>query len=323
MKNKFISFAINIFALFTVFFLLFFPKEMIYAAKNGLLIWFNNVIPSLFPFMITVNIITSKSLKISNFLSCCFEKLFNTNPHGITAYVFGMLSGYPLGAKITSDLYFNKQISSADVQKLLFFCCNAGPMFIIGTVACEIINIPFVGYIILVSSFLSNTLCGIISGRILFSPKERFSISFCCVENKKSSAVENSCEAIVKVGGYIILFSVITEILSLTGITEFFAKCISLFTPLGFIESKALFSGIFEMTCGIKEISASTAPVAVKSALGAFVLSFGGLSVIFQSADFLKGTKISIPLFVFGKLLNGILTSVFTYVIVYLETTLG
>lgn len=306
------------FALFTAFFLLFFPKEMISAAKNGLLIWFNNVIPSLFPFMITVNIITSKSLKIPFFLSLCFEKLFNTNPHGITAYVFGLLSGYPLGAKITSDLYFNNKITSVDAQKMLFFCCNASPVFIIGTFACEILNMPFIGYIILLSSFLSNTICGIISGRILFSQKERVSISFCCTESKKSSAVENSCEAVIKVGGYIILFSVITEILFLTGITEFFAKCISIFTPLGFTESKSIFSGFFEMTCGIKELSSSISSVAVKSAIGALILSFGSLSVIFQSLDFLKGIKISIPLFVFGKLLNGILTAVFTYVILSL-----
>ncbi len=305
-------------AVLAMVFLLIYPKQTIYFAKSGLLAWFNNVIPSLFPFMVAVNIITGRSgnAGFPHFLTKPFGKLFNVSENGFIVFLFGLLSGYPLGAKIASDLYCKNQLERLDVQKLMVFCSNAGPMFIVGTLSCAVLNSVKVGYILLLCSILSNVLTGIlINNSILrFTASTERTVFACCNENKRnSSAVQNSCEAVIRVGGYVVLFSVIGGMLETLDITDVFSSLISSFIPINSYDIKSMLSGILEMTCGVNSLLNSPSHLALKSALGAFMVSFGGVSVIAQCADFLKDTKINIPFFVFCKLINGTLTSVFTY----------
>ena len=319
MRNGLKILFVNIAAGIIIFFLLFYPEQMIDAAESGLLTWFNNVIPSLFPFMVTVNIITGNSSRLNfpSFMSSAFEKAFKVDGAGIIAYVFGLLSGYPLGAKISADLYFKNKIGKADVQKLIAFCCNAGPMFIVGTLACEILDTPWLGYVILISSLISNTITGMLLNRTVFGlhDKLKYSLNSCSrPENGNSSAVQNSCEALIRVVGYIILFSVISSILEILGIIDVASGVVSIIIPLEYTETKALLTGFLEMTCGINVLAGSTASLGVKAAVSSFLVSFGGISVIAQSADFLRGTGADLKLFVLSKFVNGALTSVITYI---------
>ncbi len=304
----------NISAVIIILFLLFYPEKMIVSAKNGLLSWFNNVVPSLFPFMVMVNIITNNSnLKIPKFIFYSFENIFNVNGHGILAYIFGLLSGYPLGAKISADIYFKNDINSLDVQKLLSFCCNAGPMFIVGTLACQTLNCAKAGYIILISSIISNTFTGIILNRTILNQKNYIYGIYQCSAPKNNSSVQNSCEAVIRVGGYIILFSVISDILEIFGVMSILSKIMSFIIPLGYNELKSILTGSLEMTCGINVLKNSTADLSVKAAIGGFIVSFGGISVIAQSIDFLNGTNINISLFALSKFINGVFTAFITY----------
>ena len=318
MKNIIKINFVNSAAVLAMLFLLIYPKETIYFAKNGLLSWFNNVIPSLFPFMVAVNIITSRSADthFSKFLTQPFSRIFNVNENGFIVFLFGLLSGYPLGAKIASDLYIKNEIEKYDVQKLMVFCSNAGPMFIVGTLACSVLNSVKAGYIILLCSIFSNIVTGILINNSILKYKNSYlkAVYSCNKEkNKNPSAVQNSCEAVIRVGGYVVLFSVIGGILETLDITDIFSAFVSNFVPINTSDIKAFISGILEMTCGVNSLTNSSSPMAVKCAIGAFIISFGGVSVIAQSADFLKDTEISIPFFVVCKFINGIFTSVFTY----------
>ena len=62
------------------------------------------------------------------------KKLFHISPAGVTSLLMGLISGYPLGAKVCCELYQNKSITKTDAERLLAFCNNAGPVFITGTV---------------------------------------------------------------------------------------------------------------------------------------------------------------------------------------------
>ncbi len=318
MKNVFKINLVTSASVLAMVFLLIYPKQTIYFAKSGLLAWFNNVIPSLFPFMVAVNFITGRSgnAGFPKFFTRPFSRIFNVNENGFIAFLFGLLSGYPLGAKIASDLYSKNQLERADVQKLMVFCSNAGPMFIVGTLSCSVLNSVKAGYIILLCSILSNVSTGIIINNSIlkFSRTSSKAVFTCCNDNKKnSSAVQNSCEAVIRVGGYVVLFSVIGGILETLDVTDVFSALISNFIPINAYDVKSLLSGILEMTCGINSLLNSPSPLELKCTFGAFMVSFGGVSVIAQCADFLKDTGINIPFFVLCKLINGILTAVFTY----------
>ena len=57
-----------------------------------------------------------------------------------------MLSGYPLGAKLTCDLYNENKISKSEAQRILCFSNNSGPIFIIGTIGTQMLNNSALGY---------------------------------------------------------------------------------------------------------------------------------------------------------------------------------
>ncbi len=53
---------------------------------------------------------------------------------GAYAFVMGIISGYPVGAKIVTEFKNNGECSKAEAERLLSFTNNSGPLFIIGTV---------------------------------------------------------------------------------------------------------------------------------------------------------------------------------------------
>jgi len=70
------------------------------------------------------------------------------------------------------------------------------------------------------------------------------------------------------------------------------------------------------MTCGLNNLSNTNLPLLTKTVAGSFILSFGGLSIILQSMEFLKNTSINPFLFVLTKIINAVLTSVITYLFI-------
>lgn len=50
---------------------------------------------------------------------------------GAYAFVLGLLCGYPMGAKLTADLYHAGKISRQESEYLLTFCNNPSPAFLV------------------------------------------------------------------------------------------------------------------------------------------------------------------------------------------------
>ena len=46
----------------------------------------------------------------------------------------GLISGYPIGAKIATNFRKNNICSKEECERLLSFTNNSGPLFIVGTV---------------------------------------------------------------------------------------------------------------------------------------------------------------------------------------------
>lgn len=98
--------------------LLLYPKESISYAREGLLIWFQTMLPTLMPFMILSTLMIS--LHLTDFL-------------GAKKYciVMGFLCGFPMGAKVVKDLYLKENLSKQEAADLLGFCNNLGPVFLL------------------------------------------------------------------------------------------------------------------------------------------------------------------------------------------------
>ena len=92
------------------------PKEVFNGASEGLLLWFQILFPTLFPFLLITDLLmaTGGIRMISKVLSVPFGILFRVSGEGSFAVVAGFLCGYPMGAKITADLIRNQSISVED-----------------------------------------------------------------------------------------------------------------------------------------------------------------------------------------------------------------
>ena len=139
MKVLFINLKKNIipimFLLFTIC-LIIFSKSNIQAVKNSLNIWFNNVIPSLFPFFIATEILYKTNFKfiLGKLFSKISKPLFNVPGQATCALILGMISGYPIGAKMVVNLKRDKLITSSEAERLIAYTNNSGPLFIISSV---------------------------------------------------------------------------------------------------------------------------------------------------------------------------------------------
>lgn len=129
MKPKQFLFSIIIIAL--IIEILLFPNEAMSYAATGLTLWFNHMIPALFPFMVLSGLIIRLDLapSILAFFHPFMFKLFRTNIYCEYAILMGFLCGYPMGAIIIHDLLMHDKITDKQAEYLLAFCNNIGPVF--------------------------------------------------------------------------------------------------------------------------------------------------------------------------------------------------
>lgn len=100
--------------LLSLFFtMLLFPETVFRGACDGLLLWYQILIPTLFPYLIVTGLLlkTDGAAIVSRLLFRPFHLLFGTSFYGSFAVLSGFLCGYPMGAKIIADLLLQGKIS--------------------------------------------------------------------------------------------------------------------------------------------------------------------------------------------------------------------
>lgn len=284
----------------------FFPDTCFKGAKNGLNLWFFTIIPSLLPFLIVSNLILHLNLLcyLTPILAPVFKKFFPVSEAGCYPILIGMLSGYPMGAKACADLVRNKSISKNEGQHLLSFVNNASPMFITSFIATQSLALPSLSYIfygiILTSSYLCNILSWIfffrreVPGTYTQSPKKASSSTQKVnMAAALDSSILNSFITITKIGGFIILFSILGEFVLLLPDT------LSMF--------RYLLLCMVEITTAIHFVSQSPYSVQTKIILTLATTTFGGLSGLFQTQSVIAGSGLSLKHYILTKLLQTLL----------------
>ena len=167
MKYRFSFFLIVAF----LFFMLLFPQETFLGAQEGLLLWFQTILPSLLPFIILSNVFVSTNAvhTLSQLLRPFFCSLFQISAPSSYAVFIGFLCGYPMGAKAISDLRKQNYISKKEGQYLLSFCNNTSPMFILSVIVMQ--NFKDSHYLLgtLLILFFSPILCSFLFRRFYAS----------------------------------------------------------------------------------------------------------------------------------------------------------
>ena len=144
------------------------PKRYTSGTIDGLKLFIFSVLPGLFPFMLLTKLMTELGsiVKLSNKLNKPANFLFKTPGISFYAFTMSIISGYPIGAKIISDLYLKKLITKSDAQKMSVFCTTSGPIFVIVAIGVSMFNSLKVGIIIYTAHIISSILLGMIYGRL-------------------------------------------------------------------------------------------------------------------------------------------------------------
>lgn len=319
---------------FTIIFLLFtlslilFSTSNLEAAKNGLVLWANSIVPTLFPFFVATELLCKTNFIqiLGKFLNKFMKPVFNVPGESAIAVIMGFISGYPVGAKVVCNLYEKKICSKSEAERLIAFTNNSGPIFILGSVGVSLLGNLHLGQILLISHIIASLLVGIV---FRFWKRNQVDLTFRNYNSERkelikmenlgeilTDAIKKSIWTVLNIGGFVVLFSVIISILSsfeiLTGIANILAN-------FGFSYEIVLsfLTGIIEMTNGVSLVASCYSNFPIYSVLTcSFLLGFGGLSVLLQVFSIISKYKISIKPYFYGKLLHGIFATILTFVLI-------
>ncbi len=316
MKN----FIIKLMILLLFFTFVLYPQVVMLSAKEAIDMCLTSVIPSLFPFFVLSTLCIGSGLSdiIAKPLSKIMPTFFGVSSIGSTPLILSFISGYPIGALTISELYQNQLCSKEEANRLLLFCNNTGPAFIIGICGGVILQDIMLGFILYFIHIIS-ALCVGIFARFTFKAKSihcsytqkntSSSISIILVESIKKAV--NSC---LSISGFIIFFAIIisllTELKLLINLSIILSKFFSIFN-IDFSIINVLLSGMIELTSGLYLIDNLSISISSKAILCSVILSFGGFSVLLQTMSFISPLNLNVKYCILGKVIHAL----FAYII--------
>lgn len=293
------------------------PQETGEAAREGLTLCYHVVIPSLFPFFILSSLLVE--LGLASALGRALEKimrpLFGVGGAGASALALGLVGGYPVGARTTLELYQIRQCSREEAERLLCFCNNCGPAFLLGVVGTGVFQDPAAGLLLcavhIASALLTGTLFRLI--RPIAKGQKRAHpapvVRTASAPAAFTGSIKGAFSSTLNICAFVVCFTVIIRLLTATGVLLRLAALLGgLLAPLGFSPDWALrlLGGMLELTTGVTAL-AGTGRLAGRMALASFLLGWGGLSVHCQTAALLEGSGLRMGGYLAGKLLHGLL----------------
>lgn len=330
-KNLILPILICLFTLF----LIIFSNNNLYAAKKGLNLWANSVVPSLLPFFIATELLgyTNVVSILGKLLNKFMRPIFNVPGEGAFPFIMGIISGYPVGAKIVANLKKQNICTNVEAERLIAFTNNSGPLFIVGTVGIGLFKDTKTGILLLITHILACISVGILFRWWKNDQNKRSSlfnktshnlpsrISLSNLGEVLANSIMNSISTIFLIGGFVVLFSVIISILNSSGSLNLFAKFLSPvfnFFGLSTKYSTGIITGLIELTNGVCSIALITNKnISVNIVICAFLLGFGGISVALQVLSITSKNGISIKPYLIGKFLQGCFAGIYTYIFIY------
>lgn len=313
--------------------LLLYPQNCIQSAQNGIKLWLYTILPALFPFMVSSFLLMETGIvRLLAFFFTPFTRALFGTP-GESAYVFfaSMMSGYPVGARLTGELYAKGRLKEADAQRIICFTSVAGPVFLTGAVGTAMLNAPYAGMYLASAHYLSALLTGILlritRRRTSFTNTPKAPLIEAVRQLKRDTAacpsigeilslsIEKSLRTLLKIGGYVILFSVIIEILNITGVMDVLSVLYSpvfALTGLDAAASRAVLSGSIEIAVGCANIAALKTGLELKLMLVSSIVAFGGVCVHMQTRAVLADSGLKPKRFLLAKSLHSIISCMLT-----------
>lgn len=299
--------------------ILLFPVQALQGAKNGLSAFALSVVPALFPFFVATGLFTKlgAATRLSTVLRPLMRPLFGLPGQSALPIFLSVVSGYPNGARATAALYEAKQLTQTQARRTMAYASTVGPSFVISVLASSLLGNPRFAWALFLPHLLAAFLTGQI-GRFCLpdhTPAPGPSAPFQSVPTPAFhrcfiSAVQEAVTALLYVGGFIVFFFTLSNLLLALGVLPLLARIIRpLFSLFGYPPALALpfLRGLFEMTDGCLSLCATGYPAAALLPLLCALISFGGLCVQTQQALFVFPCGLRFSEGLFFKTVHGVL----------------
>lgn len=320
-QQKYRDIVLGVCLLLVTLGMILWPEEAMDAAREGLKLCGNVILPSLFPFFVLSSLVVE--LGMSRYLGRLLEPvmvpLFRVNGSCASALALGFVGGYPVGAKTAIQLYRNGQCSRAEAERLLAFCNNCGPAFILGAVGAGIFGSGKVGLLLCAVHLTASVLVGLAfrfykPGSGPTRDRDRGAqfqaVSFSAAFIR---SVTGAVQSILNICAFILCFAVLIRLGARSGLMAGLAGLLSrLLAPLGLSQAWAqrLLTGLLELSSGVSSLTEGS--LSGRLSMAAFMLGWAGLSVHCQVLAFLGDSGLSMRTYVAGKLLHGGLSALLT-----------
>lgn len=320
--------------------LLLYPQNCLDGARAGLDLWLRAVLPSLFPFMAASFLLLETG--IVRFAAHIFAPLTRRllGVPGESAYIFlaSAMSGYPVGARLAGEMYAAGQLSGDDAGRIVRFTSVTGPVFLTGAVGTGMLGAPEAGLHLAAAHYLAALLVGI----VFFCLERRRSVR---PEPRKTSwreaarhlrrdvaaclplgemltrSIEKSLLTLLRIGGFIILFSVVLEMMDVTGVMGILSFLYAPMNGLAGLDraaTEAILAGGLEISTGCARTALLDLPMTAKLVLVSGIVAFGGLCVHMQTTSVLAACGLKCRRFVLAKSLHGFFCGLLTALFLWL-----
>lgn len=268
--------------------------SLAYAAL-GLRLWYEKMVPVLFPFMVLSGTLIRMGLVESLIrpIRPFFGKLFRISDPAVYTILMGFLCGFPMGARTTAEFRNRQELSVSEGQFLLAFCNNFGPVYFLGFVLPLLhrtLKLPYLigmyGIPVIYGLFLRYTVYRMRLKDTSMVPQP---VTKSTVRTSLPDALDDAVNAaglsILQLGGYMIIFNLLNLL------------------PGLFLRQSHLLAPLLEITGGLQML-ADRYPLYTL-----LLLPFGGLSCIAQTAGCIRNTGLSLKKYIIHKLVLTLLTA--------------
>ncbi|WP_425517663.1 sporulation integral membrane protein YlbJ [Paenibacillus oenotherae] len=340
-------------AMLIVLLLTIFPTAALEASIRGLSIWWQVLFPALFPFFVISELLLGFGIVhfIGQMLDPLMRPLFRLPGIGGFVVTMGFVSGYPVGARLTSQIWEQRLITRAEGERLVAFTTSSDPIFLIGAVAVGFFHNAALAPVLAAAHYGGALIIGLMMRfHDRHSPGSTASSSARCahqapldgrsgsrfIEAVKAmhrarmldgrplgtllqDAIQASLRLMIVVGGLVVFFSVLMEMLTQAGTIAALSNGIQYLMAMGGLPpslSDAVVNGLFEVTLGARESgTALHSGLIHQSAIAAAILSWGGLSVHAQIASLLSRTDLRYRPFLIARFVHSCIAFALVYLL--------
>ena len=259
-----------------------YSSEAIDAMGEGMRLCVRTVIPSLFPFMVLGEVFVRSGAPelFGRYVGRVLSVPLGLSPEGSSAWLIGILFGFPVGTRSALTLYREGRVSRGELIRLCMLCNNPSSAFLINAVGISLFGSQRLGVLLYASHLICSLLLGVAltlsfgsSARrgmgehplTALSAKHRSGGALSSI----ADAVTGSAQSMLYICAFVVFFGAFIAILRRA--TD--RLCLP---PL----AEVLILGFFEMTSGVS--AAASLPRSLAIAAVAAITGWSGMSVCFQ-----------------------------------------